>query len=96
MPFVLQERGSLGDKTSLLVEATTRSGLNPGRPRGAVSAAYGSFASPATSLSLESGGTTLGNFLAFDGTASRRFLDALELQPLHDSGSAATHVFFSL
>ncbi|MGH9493660.1 MAG: carboxypeptidase regulatory-like domain-containing protein, partial [Candidatus Sulfotelmatobacter sp.] len=77
-----------GDKTSLIVEATTRSGLNTGNPHGTVSLSYGSFKTPAASLALTSGSTKWGNFLALDGVDSQRFLDAPEFQPLHASGNA--------
>ena len=77
-----------GDKTSLIVEATTRSGLNAGKLRGTVSAGYGSFDTPTASVTLSSGSATLGNFLALDGLNSHRFLDAPEFQPLHANGNA--------
>ena len=77
-----------GDKTSLIVEATTRSGLNQGKANGAVSLGYGSFRTPTASVALASGSSRLGNFLALDGVDSRRFLDAPEFQPLHASGNA--------
>ena len=44
-----------GDKTSLIVEATTRSGLNAGKSSGTVSLGYGSFATPTASITLASG-----------------------------------------
>jgi Carboxypeptidase regulatory-like domain len=44
-----------GDKTSLIVETTTRSGLNSGTPKGSVSLGYGSFATPTASISLGTG-----------------------------------------
>jgi len=77
-----------GDKTSLIVEATTRSGLNTGRTNGTVSLGYGSFQTPTASVSLASGSARWGNFLALDGVDSHRFLDAPEFQPLHSSGNA--------
>ena len=77
-----------GDKTSLIVEATTRSGLNTGGPNGSFSIGYGSFSTPTTSVTLSSGSNEFGNFLALDGLNSHRFLDAPEFQPLHASGNA--------
>jgi hypothetical protein len=77
-----------GDKTSLIVEATTRSGLNSGKANGTVSLGYGSFATPTASVALASGSSRFGNFLALDGVDSRRFLDAPEFRPLHASGNA--------
>jgi Carboxypeptidase regulatory-like domain len=77
-----------GDKTSLIVEATTRSGLNSGKAHGKVSLGYGSFATPTASVAIASGSSTFGNFLALDGVDSRRFLDAPEFRPLHANGNA--------
>jgi len=77
-----------GDKTSLIVEATTRSGLNAGRSSGTISAGYGSFHTPTASVTLASGSARIGNFIAIDGMGSRRFLDAPEFQPLHAGGNA--------
>jgi Carboxypeptidase regulatory-like domain len=77
-----------GDKTSLIVEATTRSGLNAGKSNGTVSMGYGSFATPTASVTLASGSRAHGNFVALDGVDSHRFLDAPEFQPLHARGNA--------
>src|SRR5215813_5693793 len=77
-----------GDKTSLIVEARTRSGLNIGKAKGTVSLGYGSFESPTASVGLASGSSTWGNFLALDGVGSQRFLDAPEFHPLHARGNA--------
>jgi hypothetical protein len=77
-----------GDKTSLIVEATTRSGLGAGQPNGTISFGYGSFQTPTASIALASGSSRWGNFLAIDGVDSRRFLDAPEFHPLHANGHA--------
>jgi hypothetical protein len=77
-----------GDKTSLIVEATTRSGLEAGKANGTISMGYGSFSTPTTGVTLASGSETLGNFLALDGVDSQRFLDAPEFRPLHARGNA--------
>ena len=76
-----------GDKTSLIVEATTRSGLNAGKS-GTLSVGYGSFDTPTASITFASGSKTIGNFLALDGLNSRRFLDTPEFEPLHARGNA--------
>ena len=76
-----------GDKTSLIVKATTRSGLGVRRPSGSVSLGYGSFATPTASFALGAGSQRFGNFLAVDGLTSRRFLDTPEFEPLHASGN---------
>ena len=77
-----------GDKTSLLVEATTRSGLNSGKLSGTISIGYGSFETPTADVTLASGSRTFGNFVALVGVDSHRFLDAPEFQPLHARGNA--------
>jgi hypothetical protein len=77
-----------GDKTSLIVEATTRSGLSAGKAAGSISVGYGSFETPTASATLSMGGKTFGNFLALDGIDSHRFLDAPEFQELHARGNA--------
>jgi hypothetical protein len=77
-----------GDKTSLIVEATTRSGLNTGKANGSLSLGYGSFGTPTASVAVASGSARWGNFLALDGVDSQRFLDAPEFQPLHADGNA--------
>jgi hypothetical protein len=77
-----------GDKTSLIVEANTRTGLNAGKSSGSVSMGYGSFETPEANITLASGNKTTGNFLAVDGINSHRFLDAPEFRPLHARGNA--------
>jgi hypothetical protein len=72
----------------LIVEATTRSGLEAGKANGTISMGYGSFSTPTAGVTLASGSETLGNFLAFEGVDSQRFLDAPEFHPLHARGNA--------
>jgi hypothetical protein len=76
-----------GDKTSLIVKATTRSGLGVRPPTGSVSLGYGSFATPTASITFGGGSPRVGNFVALDGLASGRFLDTPEAQPLHARGN---------
>jgi hypothetical protein len=75
-----------GDKTSLVASVTTRSGMGLRRLAGTTSVGFGSFQTPTVSMTLGRGGTRSGNFLAVDGTASRRFLDTPEPEPLHARG----------
>ena len=77
-----------GDKTSLIVEATTRSGLNAGKSSGTVTTGYGSFDTPTGSVTFASGSKTFGNFVALDALNSHRFLDTPEFDPLHARGNA--------
>jgi hypothetical protein len=79
-----------GDKSSLVVQATTRSGLGSGRVFGNVDTSYGSFGTSATSLGLGFGNEKIGNFIAIDGTRSSRFLDSPEFTPFHDKGNNQT------
>ena len=51
-----------GDKASLIVEATTRSGLTVGKASGTISMGFGSFESPTTSVTLASGFQDLREF----------------------------------
>ncbi len=77
-----------GDKTSLVAQVTTRSGLGTGgRFFGNVGASYGSFGTPGGSIGLGWGNTKFGNFLAVEGVRSGRFLDTPEFRPFHDIGN---------
>ena len=76
-----------GDKTSLVVVATTRSGQGIARPTGSVSANYGSFGSSNVALDLAYGGEKWGNFIAANGLNTGRFLDAPEFAVMHDRGN---------
>ncbi len=76
-----------GGKTSLVVNATTRSGLGLTRARGDVVAQYGSFGTPAVSTTLGLGGPKFGWFIAANGVRSGRFLDTPEFEPIHAIGN---------
>ena len=77
-----------GDKSSLVVRATTRSGLGLTEPTGSVSVGYGSFGTSNGSIALGLGAKKLGNFLTVDGINSGRFLDTPEFRPLHAHGNS--------
>jgi hypothetical protein len=79
-----------GDKSSLIAQVTTRSGLGSGRLFGNVQAAYGTFGTGAGSIGLGYGNTRVGNFIAIDGNRSGRFLDTPEFTPFHDIGNGET------
>ena len=64
-----------GDKTSLVIDVTTRSGQGVTTPHGGVTAEYGSFGSVNGDFDLAYGGQKWGNFLAASGLNSGRFLD---------------------
>src|SRR5262249_22997951 len=79
-----------GDKSSLIANITTRSGLGAGRMFGNLEATYGSFGSGGGSAGLGFGNARVGNFLAVDGMRSGRFLDTPEFTPFHDKGNSET------
>jgi Carboxypeptidase regulatory-like domain len=79
-----------GDKTSLVAQVTTRSGLGSGKVFGDIDSSYGSFGTAGGGFGLGFGNTKLGNFLAVDGIRSGRFLDSPEFVPYHDVGNNQT------
>ncbi len=76
-----------GDKTSLVIVATTRSGQGITTPTGNVYASYGAFGSAAGGFNLSYGGKSWGNFAEADGLNTGRFLDAPEFDVMHDKGN---------
>jgi len=76
-----------GDKTSLVVNATTRSGLGATKPFGSIESSWGSFGTWTGGATLGFGTPTFGNFLALNVSRSGRFLDTPELLPFHDTGN---------
>ncbi len=79
-----------GDKTSLVINAITKSGLGVARPFGSISAMYGSFGTTQEQATFGFGNKRVGNFTAFDFERSSRFLDPPEFTALHDRGKSAT------
>lgn len=79
-----------GDKTSLVVNAITKSGLNQRKPTGGFSTTYGTFGTVSQDASLGYGSPKLGNFITFNFERSGRFLDAPEFTVLHDYGTSGT------
>ena len=75
-----------GDKTSLVVNAVTRSGLGQ-KPSASLDTHYGSFGSYGEDATLGVGGTKFGNYLVVDSSATGRFLDSPEFYPNHDHGN---------
>jgi len=76
-----------GDKTSLVIKVTTRSGLGANKPVGSVYSSYGSFGTVNAGFDLAYGGDRWGNFIAVNGLNTARFLDPPEFQVLHDKGN---------
>jgi hypothetical protein len=76
-----------GDKTSLVVNTTTHSGLGQTKPTGTLTSEYGSFGTISEELSLAFGGANWGSFTAANGLRSGRFLDTPEFEPIHAAGN---------
>jgi hypothetical protein len=76
-----------GDKTSLVINVTTRSGQGLTKPTGSISTSYGSFGSATGSVDLGYGGNNWGNFFEMDGLNTGRFLDPPEFVVFHDKGN---------
>ena len=76
-----------GDKTSLVINVTTRSGQGQTTPHGSVTASYGSFGTSGAGFDLAYGGEKWGNFIAVGGLNSGRFLDPPEFSVMHDKGN---------
>ena len=78
-----------GDKTSLVVNAMTRSGLGQ-KPSGSFETEYSSFGAISEETSFAVGGPKFGNFVAADALRSGRFLDTPEFRPRHAIGNNQT------
>jgi hypothetical protein len=76
-----------GDKTSVVIVVTTRSGLGVNPPHGDVTASYGSFGSVNGGFNLAYGGQKWGNFISTNGMDTSRFLDGPEFTVAHDRGN---------
>ena len=78
-----------GDKTSLVVNANTRSGLGQ-KPSGSFLAHYGSFGTIGEEATLGAGTAHWGNFAVLNTERTGRFLDTPEFRPIHDVGNTGT------
>ena len=76
-----------GDKTSVVINVTTRSGQGITTPTGAITTSYGSFGSSNVAFNLAYGGQNWGNFIAISGLNTGRFLDPPEFTVMHDKGN---------
>ncbi len=76
-----------GDKTSLVIKVTTRSGQGVTTPHGSIFASYGAFGTANAGFDLAYGGEKWGNFIAASGLNSGRFLDGPEFTVMHDKGN---------
>ncbi len=76
-----------GDKSSLVVNAMTRSGLGQVKAFGNLESTWSSFGTWGGDASMGFGTAKFGEFLAVDGLRSGRFLDTPEFLPIHDIGN---------
>lgn len=76
-----------GDKTSLVIVATTRSGQGVTKPTGSVYSSYGAFGTATGGIDLSYGKQNWGNFIELDGLSTGRFLDGPEFSVFHDKGN---------
>ncbi len=76
-----------GDKTSLVIVVTTRSGLGVTKPHGDITTSFGSFGSVNGGANLAYGGNNWGNFISLNGLNTSRFLDGPEFTVMHDHGN---------
>jgi hypothetical protein len=76
-----------GDKTSLVINVTTRSGQGVTTPHGSVTASYGAFGTSHAGFDLLYGGQKWGNYVTVDGLNSGRFLDPPEFTVMHGKGN---------
>jgi hypothetical protein len=76
-----------GDKASIVVQTTTKSGLGDKHPTGDISASYGSFGTALADANLGIGTQTWGNFLDVNGVNGGRFLDTPEFTVMHAYGN---------
>jgi hypothetical protein len=76
-----------GEKASVVINVTTRSGQGVTTPHGEVSASYGSFGTSNVGFNLAYGGQKWGNFISANGLNSGRFLDPPEFSITHAKGN---------
>ncbi len=76
-----------GDKTSLVIDVITRSGLGMTTPHGSATFDYGTFGTTTGDFHFGIGTPKWGNFLALNGLNTNRFLDPPEFSVMHDRGN---------
>ena len=76
-----------GDKASLVVQTTTKSGLSQ-KVHGNLYGGYGSFGTGSGGGTLGFGSSHYGSFTSLDVVNSGRFLDTPEFRPMHEIGRA--------
>ena len=76
-----------GEKASVVINVTTRSGQGVTTPHGAFTTSYGSFGTASAGFNLAYGNDKLGNFISINGLNSGRFLDPPEFTVMHAKGN---------
>jgi TonB-dependent Receptor Plug Domain len=76
-----------GEKTSVVINATTRLGQGLTTPTGSVTASYGSCGTSTAGFNLGYGGQKWGNFISASGLNTGRFLDPPEFTVIHAKGN---------
>src|ERR1051325_4518055 len=76
-----------GEKASVVINVTTRSGQGETTPHGSVTASYGSFGTSNAGFNFGYGGKQWGNFISVNGMNSGRFLDPPEFEVVHAKGN---------
>jgi hypothetical protein len=76
-----------GEKASVVINVTTRSGQGLTTPHGEVTASYGSFGTSNAGFNFGYGGEKWGNFISANGLSSGRFLDPPEFTVMHAKGN---------
>jgi hypothetical protein len=76
-----------GEKTSVVINVTTRSGQGLTTPKGSITTSYGSFGTTTAALNLGYGGPKWGNFVSLSGLNTGRFLDPPEFAVFHAKGN---------
>jgi hypothetical protein len=76
-----------GEKASVVINVTTRSGQGVTTPHGDFTTNYGSFGTSGVGFNLAYGRQKWGNFISINGLNSGRFLDPPEFTAIHDKGN---------
>jgi hypothetical protein len=79
-----------GDKTSLVINAITKSGLAAPKAFGSLTTDVGSFGTYGQTGTYGIGGKNWGNFVSLNAVRSARYLDPPEWAALHDEGNNET------
>jgi len=76
-----------GEKASVVINVTTRSGQGVTSHHGDLTTSYGSFGTSSAAFNLAYGGEKWGNFISLNGLNSGRFLDPPEFTVMHAKGN---------